>query len=255
MNIFEYMIEYPVQTFIAILVLGVLFTVLLVIAVKVLGLTAIDKLGLKFKKEIETKTDRFYFLQSIVDKRRTRQLYLRHKGTVLEQMNFAELNIAEIEKRLNRVFSDYLKAKKLPPDQEMMANRYFEWMKEMAEVNCKDELRRSFWENHFSEKEGDTWRVYKEKQYEKIRDIFFIYISHMERLDVYLEYGKMIEAFAEHKIFFKSIVDVMYDGARDIALKHRQEIECLEDMNKETYRQYLHNEDLTTQSDVEFCMD
>ena len=249
------MAEYPVQTFVAFSIALVALGVFLFFMVKVLGLTALGKAGMKFKKEIEQRTERFYLLQSIVEKRRSRQYYLVHKGTVHNQMNFAELNIAEVNKRLTRVFSEYVKEKKLSAEQEMQSSRYFQWMKDLAENNCKDEIRRSFWENHFSEKSGDVWKVYKDGQFEKIKELFYLYIDHMERLDFYLDYKTLKEKFQEHKVFFKSMVDVIYDGARDIAIKYKEEIKCLEDMNKETYRQYLAGEELSDNSDFSYCVD
>ena len=251
MNFLLQLAEYPA--------LFIIFTFAVISVIVLLTITfsrvSISTKGIVFTKSIAKQVDRFWLAQNITEKRRGRIYFIKYKGTIAEQMKFAEMNLADVERKIDRTFEKHLIETNTPLEQLVIAKDRWDKLKVIAVAALKDEIRRSFWENHFLEKSKVEFEVYKQKQNEKFYDIAFTNLEYMKQLDYYIKWDELKDKFFTEAPYFKSIFSTVYEGAKDISRKYLDEMRCLEESNTKTFQEFLSGNPISQETDVNICFD
>jgi len=205
-----------------------------------------EKNGIKLysKKEAKVIGERYLLVNQIIAKRKERQYYIIHKGILSEQMKQAEVLLSDYVKIAKQVFLKFIRNFEVPYDEEEVEiQRYSELLK-ITEYEIKNELRRSFLENHYIEKTPEEFHNYKEKQLEKIFSIVSDYINFTYKPRFFPI--ETIRNEQKNNLYsYSKILDKIYDNALEIVKKYHSEIRKLEDLNNKNVQQYVKGEEIT----------
>lgn len=154
-------------------------------------------------------------------------------GITKNKMNYAEQKLLELKRTLYKEFSR--KIKESDTSEEGMINLN-DRIKLILNETIKDEVRRSFKENGFHEREGNKFTEYAENQTTTILDLF------EEDFMVYYDNDMIIEILDSVKTDIYDTVYSIYDNAKNVELETLEKIKKIEVEHDATIDSYMGGE-------------